>query len=80
MAESLVEMIKNRQYLLGFQKKLLLEDLEEKLLSEDLGDIPTDDKWKEKIIDKVFYRLFGKGWDELTGPEMQAINDAWKRH
>ena len=71
MAESIVGMIESRTYLLEFQKKQLLEDLE---------DVPSDDERIGKIIDRVFYRLFSKGWDDLTGLEIQAINDAWKGH
>lgn len=68
-SETIIEMIKSRTYLLDFQKRELMEDLE---------DISTDNESIEKIMDDILYKLFGKGWNALTGLEKQDIFDAWK--
>lgn len=69
MAESITEMIESRTYLLGFQKEQLLEDFRA---------VPSDDERIEKIIDTIFYKLFGKGWDALTEVERRDILYAWR--
>ena len=66
--KSTTEMIESRGYLLQSQKDRLLEDL---------GSVLTDEEQMGKIIDRVFYKLFGKGWDSLTGTEIQDIEEAW---
>lgn len=69
MAESISEMIMNRPYLLEFQKNQLIIDME---------SVPSDNEQIGHIIDRIFYRLFGKGWDSLTGLEIQDIYTTWK--
>ena len=69
MANSLAELIGDCKYLLDFQKKQLIIDLD---------TVPLDDERIGDIIDAVFYRLFGKGFDSLTGEEVRDIYDAWK--
>jgi len=66
---SITEMVESRGYLLDFQKEQL---------SEDLESVQTDDERMEKIIDCVFYKLFGKGWADLTAEEQVDIRNAWK--
>ena len=66
---SITELIESRWYLLGFQKEALLKDLE---------SVELDDVQIEKIIDQVFYKLFGKGWDALAPLEQSDIIAAWK--
>jgi len=66
---SITEMIESRGYLLDFQKEALIEDLE---------FVETDNEHLEQIIDQVFYKLFGKGWDDLTSQEQRDIEIAWK--
>ena len=65
---STTEMIKSRGYLLDFQKKKLLEDLE---------FVESDDEQMGEIIDRIFYRLFGVGWKDLTPQEIADIRIAW---
>lgn len=69
MADTIVELIESRTYLLEFQKAQLLIDLKA---------VPSDDKRMEEIIDAIFYKLFGKGWHDLTPMERQNIIDTWK--
>ena len=69
MAASVTEMIESRKYLLEFQKEQLLNDLEE---------VPSDKEHMEKIIDAVFYKLFGKGWDKLSSEEQGIICEVWR--
>ena len=61
---SITEMIESRGYLMDFQKEALIEDL----------------AWvePEAAIDRVFYKLFGKGWNDLTSQEQRDIEIAWK--
>jgi len=66
---SITEMIESRGYLLGFQKEALLEDLE---------FVESDDERMEHIIDQIFYKLFGKSWDDLSTQEQMDIRIAWK--
>ena len=66
--DSITELIESRGYLLGFQKEALLEDLE---------FVESDDEQLEGIIDQVFYKLFGKGWEDLTSSEQADIRIAW---
>jgi len=66
--ESIGELISDRGYLLDFQKAKILEDLE---------SVQTDDEHIEVIIDRLFYKLFGNGWDDLTPVEQKEIKDAW---
>ncbi len=73
--QSISELIESRGYLLGFQKKQLLEDLES---VETDDERMTFDEEMEDIIDTIFYKLFGKGWNDLSGVEIQDIRDAWK--
>jgi len=40
--------------------------------------VETDNEHLEQIIDQVFYKLFGKGWDDLTSQEQRDIEIAWK--
>lgn len=67
--ESIAELIGDRGYLLGFQKEKLLEDLE---------SVQTDDEHIETIIDRLFYKLFGNGWNDLLATEQQEIKNAWR--
>jgi len=67
--DSITELVESRGYLLGFQKEALLEDLE---------FAKTDDERIEGIIDQIFYRLFGKGWNDLSTQEQMDIETAWK--
>jgi len=66
---SITEMVESRGYLLGFQKEALLEDLD---------FVETDNERIERVIDQVFYKLFGKGWDDLSSQEQKDIEIAWK--
>ena len=66
---SITELIESRGYLLGFQKEAL---------SEDLESMESDDKRMEKIVDQIFYKLFGKGWEDLTPLEQADIRIAWE--
>ena len=66
---SITEMIESRGYLLDFQKEALLEDL---------AWVAPNENQMEAAIDRVFYRLFGKGWNDLTSQEQVDIKDAWK--
>ena len=67
--ETMRELIESREYLLKSQKERLVEDL---VL------VPSGDASIEKVIDAIFYRLFGKGWDALTTPEQLDIKQAWR--
>lgn len=69
MAKSIDEIIESRTYLLKSQKERLLEDLD---------TVVPDDEIIEKIIDTIFFKLFGKGWADLTELERQDILVAWK--
>lgn len=62
------KIIESRTYLLESQKERLMEDL---------GDVTPDERI-EKVIDAIFYKLFGTGWDTLTETEKRDIHDAWK--
>ena len=66
---SVTELIESRGYLLDFQKKALLEDLE---------FVGLNDEQMERMIDQVFYKLFGKGWNDLTPLEQLDIKFAWE--
>lgn len=66
--ESVGEMIESRGYLLKSQKERLLEDLKQ----VDMGT-----EQMEEIIDRLFYKLFGKGWEALTPEEQTQVRDAW---
>lgn len=70
MADSIYGMIESRKYLLDFQKRQLLEDLRA---------VEPDDERIGKIIDSVFYKLFGIGWNDLSAMEIQDIYDSWER-
>lgn len=63
------EMVESRTYLLGFQKKQLVEDFR---------SVPSDDERIEEIMDAILYKLFGKGWNDLTALEKQDILYAWR--
>ena len=65
----ITEMVESRGYLLSFQKEALLEDLE---------FVETDTERMESIVGRIFYRLFGKGWDDLSPQERMDIRSAWK--
>lgn len=67
--ETMAELIESRDYLLKSQKERLVEDL---VL------VPLGNTNIEKIIDAIFYRLFGKGWDDLTTTEQLDIKQAWR--
>lgn len=69
MSQKVEDLIKTRGYLLEFQKKQLIEDLDFEQASP--GRI-------ERIMDSILYRLFGKGWDALSTMEQQDVYDAWK--
>jgi len=66
---SVTNMIESRGYLLDFQKEALIEDL---------AWVAPDENQVEAAIDRVFYKLFGKGWDALTSQEQSDIETAWK--
>ena len=66
---SVTEMIESRGYLLDFQKEALIEDL---------AWVAPDESQIEDAIDRVFYKIFGKGWDDLTSQEQRDIEMAWK--
>lgn len=66
--ETIAELIESRNYLLEIQKTKLLDDLE---------SVQTDDEHIEIIIDRLFYKLFGNGWKDLTSTEQREIKDAW---
>ncbi len=66
---SITEMMESRGYLLDFQKVQLVEDLE---------FVELDDVRMEEIIDSIFYKLFGKGWKDLSIAEQYDIRIAWK--
>ena len=69
MAETLAKMIESRGYLLEFQRKQLIEDLE---------IVEPNREYIEKIMDGVLYKLLGRGWDSLTDIEKRDIVNAWK--
>jgi len=64
-----IEIIESRGYLLDFQKEALIEDL---------AWVAPDENQIEAAIDRVFYKLFGKGWNDLTSQEQRDIEIAWK--
>lgn len=66
---SITEMIESRGYLLEFQKKQLMEDLEL---------VASDNKRIEEIMDAILYKLFSKNWNDLTALEQQDILYAWR--
>ena len=66
---SVTDMIESRGYLLDFQKAALIEDL---------AWVAPDKSQVEAAIDRVFYKLFGKGWNDLTTQEQRDIETAWK--
>lgn len=67
--ETLTELIEDCKYLLEFQKKQLLEDLQR---------VPSDKEHMEKVMDAIFYKLFDTGWSLLSPEEQRLIREAWK--
>ena len=68
MFESIEEMVESRNYLLEFQRKQLIEDLE---------CIEIETKSMEQAVDAIFYKLFGRGWHDLSTEEQSMIRIAW---
>lgn len=63
--QTIEEMIDSRTYLLEFQKDQLLEDLVK---------VPSDREHIERVLDAIFYKLFGTGTNGLSSVEQATIN------